>query len=203
VTLRFNWLIDPTCAGHRQRQAPQIPASLAMALAEHIEDMRAPSVEAKPALVPQSTPCASTWTPAACSGRWTTRPSPGFGSRPKQSSPSWPPSVQQGTIALRTSEALEFEISRTPDGQRRREATAILTLARERLTLSDASERLADSFAQAGLSAIDALHVALASTAGADFFVTADDKLLRRAKLLPDLKITPISLLGLVSEIPQ
>ena len=104
---------------------------------------------------------------------------------------------------MRTSEALEFEISRTPDAQRRLEATAILTLARERLTLSDASERLADSFAQAGLSAIDALHVALASTAGADFFVTADDKLLRRAKLLPDLKITPISLLGLVSEIPQ
>lgn len=83
--------------------------------------------------------------------------------------------MQQGTISLLTSEALEFEISRTPDGQRRREATAILTLARERLTLSDASERLADSFAQAGLSAIDALHVALASTAGADFFLTADD----------------------------
>jgi predicted nucleic acid-binding protein len=112
-------------------------------------------------------------------------------------------SVQQGTIALLTSEALEFEINRTPDEQRRREATAILTLARERLMLSDTSERLAESLAQAGLSAIDALHVALASTASADYFVTADDKLLRRAKLLPDLKVTPISLLGLVSEVPQ
>jgi predicted nucleic acid-binding protein len=112
-------------------------------------------------------------------------------------------SVQQGTISLLTSEALEFEISRTPDEQRRREATAMLTLARERLMLSDTTERLADSFAQAGLSAIDALHVALASTAGADYFVTTDDKLLRRAKLLANLKVVPISLLGLVSEIPQ
>ena len=78
-----------------------------------------------------------------------------------------------------------------------------MTLASERLTLSDASERLAESLAQAGLSAIDALHVALAATAGADYFVTADDKLLRRAKSLPDLRVTPVSLLGLVSEIPQ
>lgn len=109
--------------------------------------------------------------------------------------------VQHGAVALLTSEVLEFEISRTPDEQRRREAAAILTLASERLTLSDASEQLAESLSQAGLSAIDALHVALAATAGADFFVTADDKLLRRAKSLPDLNVTPVSLLGLVSEI--
>ena len=112
-------------------------------------------------------------------------------------------SVQHGTVTLLTSEALEFEISRTPDEQRRSEATAILTLASERLTLSDATEQLAESFAQAGLSAIDALHVALAEAAGANYFVTADDKLLRRAKSLQNLSVTPISLLGLVSEISQ
>jgi predicted nucleic acid-binding protein len=89
----------------------------------------------------------------------------------------------------------------TPD--RRREATAILTLASERLALSDPSEQLAESFAKAGLSAIDALHVALAATAGADYFVTADDKLLRRAKSLPNLSVVPISILGLVSEVSQ
>jgi predicted nucleic acid-binding protein len=112
-------------------------------------------------------------------------------------------SVQQGTVSLLTSEALEFEISRTPDEQRRRDANAILRLASERLLLSDNTEKLAESLAQAGLSAIDALHVALASAAAADYFVTADDKLLRRAKALPDLNVKPISLLGLVSEIPQ
>jgi predicted nucleic acid-binding protein len=111
-------------------------------------------------------------------------------------------SVQQGAASLLTSEAFEYEVSRTPDEQRRREATAILTLASERLTLTDDTERLAASYAQAGLSAIDALHLAIAETSGADFFVTADDRLLRQAKSLPNLKVVPISILGLVSE-PQ
>ena len=112
-------------------------------------------------------------------------------------------SVQDGGVTLLTSEALEFEIGRIPDEQRRKEAMAILTLASERLSLSEASEELAESFAKAGLSAMDALHVALAATAGANYFVTADDKLLRRAKSLPSLTVTPISILGLISEIPQ
>jgi predicted nucleic acid-binding protein len=98
---------------------------------------------------------------------------------------------------------LAGELSRIPDEHRRREAIAILTLAGERLTLSEASEKLAESFAQAGLSAMDALHVALAATAGANYFVTADDKLLRRAKALPSLSVLPVSILGLVSEISQ
>jgi predicted nucleic acid-binding protein len=112
-------------------------------------------------------------------------------------------SVQDGGVTLLTSEALEFEISRIPDEQRRQEAMAILTLAAERLTLSEAVEQLAESLAQAGLSAMDALHVALAATARADYFVSVDDKLLRRAKSLPSLTVTPISILGLISEISQ
>jgi predicted nucleic acid-binding protein len=112
-------------------------------------------------------------------------------------------SVQDGATKLLTSEALEFEISRIPDEQRRREALAILTLASERLALTEESEQLAESFAQAGLSAMDALHLALAATAKATFFVTADDKLLRRAKLLQSLTVTPVSILGLISEISQ
>jgi predicted nucleic acid-binding protein len=109
-------------------------------------------------------------------------------------------SVQEGTTTLLTSEALEFEISRIPDEQRRREALAILTLASERLSLSDDSEKLGESFAQAGLSSMDALHLALAATARANYFVTADDKLLRRARALPNLTVTPVSILGLISE---
>jgi predicted nucleic acid-binding protein len=112
-------------------------------------------------------------------------------------------SVQGGATKLLTSEALEFEISRIPDEQRRTEALAILTLASERLSLTEATEQLAESFAQAGLSAMDALHLALADTADAAYFVTADDKLLRRAKAILNLTVTPISILGLISEISQ
>ena len=112
-------------------------------------------------------------------------------------------SVQAGSVTLLTSEVLEFEISRIPDEQRRREAAAILTLASERLTLSESTEVLAESFAQAGLSSIDALHVALADTANANYFVTSDDKLLRRAKALQGLNVLPISILGFISEESQ
>ena len=80
---------------------------------------------------------------------------------------------------------------------------ARLTLATERLTLSEASEQLAESFAQAGLTAIDALLVALAATARASYFVTADDKLLRRGKTLPGLTVSPVSILGLITEISK
>jgi predicted nucleic acid-binding protein len=111
-------------------------------------------------------------------------------------------SVQAGMATLLSSEALEFEISQIPDEQRRREALAILTLASERLLLSDISEQLAESIASAGLSAMDALHVALAATARADYFVTADDKLLRKAKSLSNLAVKPVSVLELISEIP-
>ena len=112
-------------------------------------------------------------------------------------------SVQAGAVTLLTSEVLEFEISRIPDEQRRREATAILMLASERLTLSESTEVLAESFAQVGLSSMDALHVALAATANANYFVTSDDKLLRRAKSLQGLSVTPISILGFISEDSQ
>jgi predicted nucleic acid-binding protein len=120
----------------------------------------------------------------------------------KQAQHIWRASVQGGVATLLSSEALEFEISQIPDEQRRREALAILTLASERLLLSDISEQLAESIASAGLSAMDALHVALAATARADYFVTADDKLLRKAKSLSNLAVKPVSVLELISEIP-
>jgi predicted nucleic acid-binding protein len=112
-------------------------------------------------------------------------------------------SVQAGAVQLLTSEVLEFEISRIPDEQRRLEATAILTLASERLFLSEAAELLAQSFAQTGLSAMDSLHVAVAAAARANFFVTTDDKLLRRAKLISSLAVVPVSILELITEIAQ
>lgn len=65
--------------------------------------------------------------------------------------------VHAGDVILLSSEALEFEIDRIPDEQRRTEALAILSLASERLTINDQSESLAESLVTAGLSALDAL----------------------------------------------
>jgi predicted nucleic acid-binding protein len=111
--------------------------------------------------------------------------------------------VQAGDLSLLTSEVLEFEIERIPDEHRRREALAMLTLASERLTITPTSEALAASLEGSGLSAMDALHVAVASEVSADFFATTDDRLLRRLKAVSDLSRQPVSLLGLVSEVTK
>lgn len=111
--------------------------------------------------------------------------------------------VHAGEHSLLSSEALEFEISRIPDETRRTEAVALLALAAERLRLSDQVEALAISFEQRGLRAMDAIHLALASTAHADFFCTCDDRLYHRAKAIPGLSCKVTTLLGLVPEVTK
>jgi predicted nucleic acid-binding protein len=111
--------------------------------------------------------------------------------------------IEAGDAVLLTSEALDFEVQRIPDEHRRTEALAMLALAKERLTLTDETEALATKLEQAGVTAMDALHAALASEASADFFATTDDRLLRKLKSNLNLKCQPITLLALVSEVTK
>lgn len=111
--------------------------------------------------------------------------------------------VEAKDAILLSSEALEFEIERIPDAHRRTEALAMLTLAQERLTITEAVEAVAVTLEKVGVTAMDALHTALASQACADFFVTSDDRLLRKLKGLPGLKCQPVSLISVVSEVTK
>ena len=111
--------------------------------------------------------------------------------------------VQAKELTLLDSEALHFEISRIPDDARRTEALALLSLASEHLQISDAVEALALTFEQMGVSAMDAIHLALASTANADYFCTCDDKLFRKAIAIPGLTCNVTSLLGIIPEVTK
>ena len=102
---------------------------------------------------------------------------------------------------LINSEALEYEVGRIPDEARRTEILAVLALAAERLLISDAVEALAVTFEQHGLRGIDAIHLALASTAKVDFFATCDDKLFRQAQTIQNLSCKVTTILGLVPEV--
>ena len=112
-------------------------------------------------------------------------------------------SVQAGDVRLLSSEVLEFEIGRIPDEQRRSEAIAVLDLALERLLISDESQAHAEALEAQGIGAIDALHLAVASSARADYFATCDDKLLKKALQLQGLACKVISALGLVPEVTK
>lgn len=62
-------------------------------------------------------------------------------------------------------------------------------------------ERRAIEFSQLGVKMLDALHLAAAEVAGADYFCTCDDRFLRRAKTLPNLKMMIVAPLQLIEEI--
>ena len=112
-------------------------------------------------------------------------------------------SIQAGQLSMLNSEALEYEVSRIPDDVRRNEVMAVLALANERLEINDKAEALAESLESRGLRALDAVHLALASTAKADFFRTCDDKLLRNSQALSNLTCKVVSVLALVSEVTK
>jgi predicted nucleic acid-binding protein len=101
------------------------------------------------------------------------------------------------------SEALEYEIARIPDADRRAEVMSVLMLATERLEVNDEIEAAALAFEQTGISAMDAIHLALASNARADYFCTCDDALFRKAQVLEGLNCKVITLLGLVPEVTK
>ncbi|NKC10633.1 MAG: PIN domain-containing protein [Gammaproteobacteria bacterium] len=108
--------------------------------------------------------------------------------------------AQAGDIVLVNSEALEYEMGRIPNNQRRSEVAAILALSKERIEITDEAERLAESFENHGISPMDAVHLALASTSRVDFFTTCDDRLLRKANAEAGLDCKVVSALALVSE---
>ena len=110
-------------------------------------------------------------------------------------------SAQAGDCSLLNSEALEYELSRIPDDRRRNEVMAVLALADEHLEITDEAEALAESLESCGVDPIDAVHLALASIANADFFSTCDDRLLRKSQAISGLACKVVAVLGLVPEV--
>ena len=109
--------------------------------------------------------------------------------------------VESGHLELLSSEALQFEIDRTPDADKKASAQEILELASQTIELIDEIEAHADSLVKTGIQPMDALHLATASWAKADFFCTCDDRLLKKSKRLKSLAVAVVSPLQLVAEV--
>lgn len=109
--------------------------------------------------------------------------------------------VEAGHLELLSSEVLEFEIARIPDVDRQTRANDMLKLATEVLELTDNVAAQARDFAKAGIRPMDALHLASASGAKADYFCTCDDKVLKKSKKLKTLATEVVSPLQLIREV--
>ena len=77
----------------------------------------------------------------------------------------------------------------------------MLKLATHVIELNVEIEAQADSFVNTGVNPLDALHLASASWAKADYFCTCDDTLLRKRNDLKSIATEVVSPLQLIAEV--
>jgi predicted nucleic acid-binding protein len=89
--------------------------------------------------------------------------------------------VREGKATWVSSTALEIEIGRNPDADRRHDVVALLALANEVVVPRPRSAERAAFLQTLGFDPFDALHLACAEQGQADVSLTTDDDLTRRA----------------------
>ena len=90
--------------------------------------------------------------------------------------------VESGDVRLATSAALRAESSRAHNRSRRDYAARVLALASRDASLTSDVQDHYEQFREDGIKPFDALHLASAVSAEADYFCTTDDRLLRRGQ---------------------
>ena len=90
--------------------------------------------------------------------------------------------AQPDEIEIFGSDIIDDELSQMPDNKWREKIELLLTLVSSRVALTSAIEQRATELQKWNIASFDALHLASAESAHADYFLTTDDDLLRRAK---------------------
>jgi len=107
--------------------------------------------------------------------------------------------VQTREMNTLNSFVLEYENSRNPQLENRRIIADMLNAATRYIQYDPAIENRALVLEQSGIRHFDALHLACAEYADADFFVTCDDDLVRKADTAGNIRINVISLLDFIA----
>ncbi|MCF7996825.1 MAG: PIN domain-containing protein [Chromatiaceae bacterium] len=95
---------------------------------------------------------------------------------------------ENGEWNLIVSDISQYEIANTPEPERRQKLQSLIKLAAIKITLTQEIRQRAKIFETTGIKAFDAMHLASAET-HADIFLTVDDKLHTKARILNDLRI--------------
>jgi predicted nucleic acid-binding protein len=110
---------------------------------------------------------------------------------------------EAGEVDLVSSDILLFETGHNPHMTRQRYALEVLSKAHEFVALSTWIEERARVLDAAGIKPLDALHLASAESAQADYLCTCDDQFLRRAKEIEDIRVRVVSPIELIEEIER
>jgi predicted nucleic acid-binding protein len=89
--------------------------------------------------------------------------------------------IERGDCLLLHSEVVDLEIANTPALKLRQRLQALIPRQHRYVRLEQKVSARALELEQRGFAGIDALHLACAESAGADVFLTTDDRLLRVA----------------------
>lgn len=104
-------------------------------------------------------------------------------------------------LTLLSSDILIFENDRNPHTQRRAFVSELLKQASETIALTQTITHRAKEFEQQSIKAIDALHLATAEEAQAVYFCTCDDRFLKKAKMIGNLRVAIAAPLDLIQEV--
>ena len=100
--------------------------------------------------------------------------------------------VEAGEATLVNSSVLEFENSQNPFSLRQNWMTRCLEQATAYQRVDKSIRARAETLEGSGLRAIDSLHVACAEAVGADYFLTCDDRLLKKQKHVNVTSMNPL-----------
>ncbi len=92
--------------------------------------------------------------------------------------------IKKGDCRLFWSFMIDFENSRNPYQDNRLEISMMSSIATYFIGPNKEIRESGKHFEKLGIKPRDALHLACAVNGGADFFITCDDKLAKRAKLM-------------------
>jgi predicted nucleic acid-binding protein len=94
---------------------------------------------------------------------------------------------QSGEWGLVTSKAIDDELNRISDNEKRYRTTLWVSCAIIKVALTEKIKSRAKELSALGFKNFDALHIACAEVANADILLTTDDRMLRLAVRLKDL----------------
>ena len=97
--------------------------------------------------------------------------------------------IRSGVYELVWSYILDYENDKNPFRERREQIAKWKKYARTDMEADEGIIRLANSLNQLGLKKFDALHIACAIKAGADYFLTTDNGILKKSELTKDIQI--------------
>jgi hypothetical protein len=88
--------------------------------------------------------------------------------------------IETGEIELVSSSVLGYENSRNPYPLRKRWVTRCLQMANHSQQVDERMRARAQELEKNGFGAVDVLHLACAEAAGSQYFLTCDDRVVRR-----------------------